>query len=77
MNAVRTVFIEKQVTNFVMLLSIKIDVENTPSCAREVPEPWEPCNEKKRRRIREVMVKRKRVGTEEFDEEGEIAHFPN
>lgn len=50
MNAVRTVFIEKQVTNFVMLLSIKIDVENTPSCAREVPEPWEPCNEKKNKR---------------------------
>lgn len=72
---VRTVSIEKQVTNFVMLLSIKIDGENTPSCAQEVP--WEPCNEKKRRRIREVMVRKKRVGGEDNDEEGEIPNFLN
>lgn len=68
MNEVRTVSIEKQVTNFVMRLSIK-SMEKT---RRAVLEKYQPLGnlendsqlneKKKRRRTGEGMVKRKRFG---------------
>lgn len=68
MNEVRTVSIEKQVTNFVMLLSIK-SMEKTRRTVLEKcqplgnPENDSQLNEqKKRKKIGEDMVKRKRSG---------------